>query len=74
MGEAESWELPHLPPLRPDEDSPFTGDNKEKARILAEKFFPPPEDADLSDMAGAGNQDALRERIWVERSVTASIV
>jgi hypothetical protein len=49
-------ELPHLPPLMRDKHSPSTGDNREKAQILAEKFFPPPEDTDLSN--------ATREVSW----------
>jgi hypothetical protein len=33
-------DLSQLPPLRGDNHSPYTEDNKEKARTLAEKFFP----------------------------------
>jgi hypothetical protein len=35
-----------------EKHSPSTRDNREKAQILAEKFFPPPEDTDLSDVTG----------------------
>jgi len=67
-------ELPHLPPLRRNDRSPHTGDNKEKARILAERFFPPPENTDLSDTTGEANQGAPTERICVEASATAAMV
>jgi hypothetical protein len=59
-------ELPHLPPLRRDEHSPYP-----EAEILAEKFFPPPEDADLSDMVEGASQTAPG-RIFVERNVTVA--
>jgi hypothetical protein len=66
-------ELPHLPPLRRDEHSPYTPDNREKTEILAEKFFPPLEDADLSDMVEGASQSAPG-RIFVGRNVTAAAV
>jgi hypothetical protein len=43
---------PHLPVLRETPDHPLQQDNKEKTRILAEKFFSSIEQADLSDIDG----------------------
>src|SRR2546430_3302889 len=45
-------EDPHLPDLRKSPDNPLTANNEEKAKILAEKFFPITGNADLSDIAG----------------------
>ena len=41
----------HLPGLRRQEQDRHTDKNDEKATILAEKFFPPTPEADLSDIA-----------------------
>ena len=42
-----------IPPLRENEDAPLEDLNKEKARILAGKFFPNGSAADLSDIQEA---------------------
>ena len=44
---------PHLPALRRDRNAPLAYDNNAKAELLAEKFFPPPAEVDLSDLEGA---------------------
>ena len=66
-------ELPHLPPLRRDIHSPYAEDNKEKAQILAERFFPPPVAADLADI-GVSRQGEPAEQIQIDIGVTAAIV
>ena len=43
--------LPQFPPLR-DTTSTLKTANKDKARILAERFYPPPGEADLTDIPG----------------------
>src|SRR5207248_11026746 len=39
-------------------------------RILAERFFPPPVSADMSDMARTADQNLPDQRIWIEEKVT----
>ena len=43
---------PQFPPLQEGPDTTPTFDNTTRARILAKKFFPPPEEADLSNIQG----------------------
>ena len=41
---------PHLPPLRKSPEDPFVMDNESKANLLISQFYPPPPEADLSDI------------------------
>ena len=41
---------PHLPPLRKSPDDPLIIDNEGKANLLISQFYPPPPEADLSDI------------------------
>jgi exonuclease III len=43
-------EDPHLPPLRKSPDDPLITDNEGKAKLLISQFYPPPPEADLSDI------------------------
>jgi hypothetical protein len=49
-GEAPT--MPHLPALRRSPQDQPHEENSDKAKILAEKFFPEPSEADLSDITG----------------------
>jgi hypothetical protein len=58
---------PQLPPLRQDPHSPIVDTNEGKASILARRFFPPPAQADLSDI----NEDMPTESpLRIDHDVT----
>jgi len=50
---------PHLPELRRSTQDPYTDNNEEKTRILAERFFPNTGHADLSDIIPEGTPQDL---------------
>ncbi len=61
---------PQFPPLQEGPETIPTYDNTIRAKILAKKFFPPPEEADLSDVQGS----AYPQEVNVPQEITEEMI
>ena len=77
MGEKEGREAvgtPTPPAAKQDSSSPYVEDNEAKAQMLAERFFPMPVDADLTNITNEGDQGRQAEHIYIEKEVTVATI
>src|SRR5438046_670522 len=66
----------HLPALRRLPVDPYVEANAEKATILAERFFPPPAQADLSNIpeGGRGHTGPWPLSLYISSDITGAAI